>query len=192
MKKRKTFMGMIIIISILVLGVGYAAINGVELFVNGTANITANADFSVEYDTSHTIGLSTTSTTSWDNGQVAVVAGTYTDTHNAIMTVHLDSTHRDAYAIYKIVNKSPELYAMLDSNVSSQIAANAAEYLTVSEELYSNADCTGGSELDSNAKLAPGSVAYLKVQVNLSKLPIEDIGNATFTITVNATPVEAD
>ena len=47
MKKKKTFMGMAIIIAILVLGVGYAAVEGVDLFVTGTANIKANAVFPI-------------------------------------------------------------------------------------------------------------------------------------------------
>ena len=45
MKKRKTFIAMALVIAVLVLGVGYAAISNITLNVNGTANVTANADF---------------------------------------------------------------------------------------------------------------------------------------------------
>jgi hypothetical protein len=124
MRKRKTFIGMFIIIAILILGVGYAAINGIELFVNGTANVKANADFTVEYDTEHTVALSTTEKVEWTSGDVAVVSGEYTDSTSATMTVYLDSTHRNASAVYKIVNKSQELKATVDANVSSEISGN--------------------------------------------------------------------
>lgn len=192
MKKRKTFVGMAIFLAVLVLGVGYAAVSGVELNLTGTANVKANADFSVLYDNTHTVALSTSDKVQWDdNTEYAVVAGAYdsNDQTKATMTVYLDSANRSAYAVYKIVNRSAELKATLTTEVSSQFEDTAANYLSASTELYSDEDCTVAL---GSTELAPSGVAYLKVTVELTKLPVEDIVNAGFNITVDATPVDAE
>ena len=107
MKRRRTFTVMFILIAVLVLGVGYAAIANVTLSINGTANVVADADFSVVFDTTHTVGLTAAS------GQVnmggtnyAPVAGSYTSTTAATMTVYLDKNHTEVSACYKIDNNS--------------------------------------------------------------------------------------
>lgn len=192
MKSRNTFITMIIIIAILVLGVGYAAINGVQLFVNGSANIKANADFTVEYDVDHTVGLSTENKIDWEGNEVAIVSGEYTDAQNATITAYLDANNRSAYAIFKIINKSQELKATLESNITSQISGVPSEYLNITQTLYTNESCANGTELAEDVALAPGEAAYLKVQIDLKKLPVQDISKATFTITVDATPVDSN
>ena len=57
MKKKRTFTIMGILIAVLVLGIGYAAIADIPLLITGTANIVADSDFSVVFDTTHTVGL---------------------------------------------------------------------------------------------------------------------------------------
>lgn len=188
MKKRKTFTGMAIFIAILILGVGYAAVSDVSLNLNGTANVKANAEFVVEYDTGHTVKLSTNETITWADSDVrAVVAGEYNDASNATMTVNLDAEHRSASATYKIDNLSEELKATVAAEITSDIPEGKKEYLKVEEELYADEDCT---ELLNDTQLAPEESAYLKVTVSLIKLPVTDITNAEFKITTTATPVE--
>ncbi len=51
MKKKNTFTAMVILIAVLLLGIGYAAISNITLIVNGNANIVADSDFDVEFDT---------------------------------------------------------------------------------------------------------------------------------------------
>ena len=189
MKKRKTFLGMAIFIAILVLGVGYAAVSNVTLNLNGTANIKANADFTVEYDTTHTVGKSTNDTVEWATGNnQAVVAGAYTNATTATMTVYLDASHTSAYAIYKVDNKSAELSATLAANVTQISGTNADYFNDVTAVYYTDAACT--TELGSN-KLAHGNSAYLKVTVSLKKTPVSDISGATFSVQTTATPQEA-
>ena len=188
MKKRRTFTIMAILIAVLVLGVGYAAISNITLNLNGTANIKANADFSVVYDTTHTVGKSTNDTVLWaENNNQPVVAGAYTNTTTATMTVYLDSSHSSAYAIYKVDNNSSELGATLSASVT-QISGNNAQYFdNITAAYYSDANCTTAL----SGALAHGQTAYLKVTVSLAKSPINDVSGATFSVTTTATPQEA-
>lgn len=195
MRKKKTFTGMIIFLAILVLGVGYATVSNVQLFVNGTANVKANADFSVEFDTSHEIKFSSSNLIDWESDsentpETAVVAGEYTDTTSATMTVYLDSANRSAYAVYKIVNASGELKAKVAAEVSADFTGTTGEgYLEASTSLYTDEDCNSALAVD--AEIEPSGVVYLKVQVDLIKLPVEDVIEADFTITVTGTPADA-
>ena len=189
MKKRKTFLGMAIFIAILVLGVGYAAVSNITLNLTGTGNIKANADFSVVYDTSHIVGKSTSDTVEWTSGNNnPVVAGAYTNTTNATMTVYLDANHTSAYAIYKVDNNSSELGATLAASVTQISGTNATYFDDVTAVYYTDASCT--TPLGNNV-LAHGQSAYLKVTVSLKKSPVSDISGATYSVTTTATPQEA-
>lgn len=50
MKSKKTLMGMVLLIGVLVLGIGYAAISTINLQINGTAKAAADGNFVVEFD----------------------------------------------------------------------------------------------------------------------------------------------
>ena len=191
MKKRKTFVGMTIFIAILVLGVGYAAVSDVTLNLTGTANVQANAEFRVEYDTSHTVKVSPDADMTWNAGDVRdVVTGSYTDATNATMTVNLDATNRSASAVYEIVNSSAELSADITGTVvSEEFTQENAEYLVATSALYVDEECTTPL---TESVLESGDVAYLKVTVSLKKLPVESIVNATFTVTTTAEPVAVE
>lgn len=190
MRKKKTFIGMIILIAILVLGVGYAAISNVTLNLTGSANIKANANFSVEYDTSHTVGTSTNDTVEWaTSDNRAVVAGAYTSASLATMTVYLDATHSSAYAIYKVDNKSPELGATLTPAITQIGSPNNAYFNDVTAVYYTDSSCT--TPLGDNT-LAHGASAYLKVTVSMKKSPINDVQSASFSVQTTAAPVEAN
>ena len=182
MQKRKTFTVMVILLAILVLGVGYATVSQVTLTLNGTANIKANADFTVVYDTSHTPTYSTLVTPT-----EASVAGAYTSTSVATMTFTLDAKNPEVYAIYKIDNNSSELAASLAAAVTQVSGDNAAYFDTITAAYYTDAACT--TALSGN--LAHGASAYLKVTVGLAKSPVTDKTGATFTVVTTATPQEA-
>ena len=188
MRKRKTFIAMGIFIAILVLGVGYAAVNNINLVLNGTANVLANADFTVEFDTTHEVAVTPTGNITWPDGDKAIVAGEYTDALKATMTVNLDATHTSATAVYKIVNKSADLKAKLEATITKDFAA--ADYLTVTYEFYKDEECT--QVLGTDPVNANTGEAYLKVIVALDKQPASDITNEEFTITVTASPVDSE
>ncbi len=194
MQKRRTFTVMAILIAVLILGIGYAAVTATNLTLNGTANVKANADFTVVYDTAHTVVTSNTGTgtTFDDNGTTrTVVTGAYTSTSVATMTVWLDNTHREATAIYKIDNNSSELGASLAATITNvDDGGTYEEYFDpVEATYYSDASCT--TALSSSDIVNHGSSAYLKVTVRLAKTPLDDIAGATFTVVTTATPEEA-
>ena len=186
MKKRKTFTIMAILIAVLVLGVGYAAISNVTLTVNGSGNIKADADFSVVFDTTHTVGLSDSSSkVTINETQYAVVAGSYTNTSTATMTVYLDKDNTSEWACFKIDNTSTQLAATLSANVTQVSGTNAAYFGTITSAFFSDSGCS--TALSGN--VAHGQSAYLKVTVPKgSTEPAQDVTNASFTVTVTATP----
>ena len=82
MKKRTGIIG--VLIAILVLGIGYAAITGVDLLVDGTGKVVPDSEnFAVHYDTANaptvTIGTGVKDT--------ATVTATYTDGLHATINV---------------------------------------------------------------------------------------------------------
>ena len=180
---------MAVLLAVLVLGIGYAAILDVELDLNGTANINANFDFSVVYDEDHTIQYSTVT------GDDASVLGEYVSEDEATMTVTLDKDNRSLYAIYKVINTSPELSATLEANVDQQITVDAddndvtAYFNNVTAVFYTTEACT--TELEDN-KIAKNGAAYLKVTVSLDELPIEDVVGAEFLVKITAHPAEVN
>jgi len=186
MKKNRTFTVMAILIAVLILGIGYAAISNITLYLSGTANVVADSDFSVVYDTSHTVGLTA------DNGNVtmgessyAPVAGAYTDTTHATMTVYLDKNHQSVSACYKIDNNSTALAAALSAEITQIGSPNNSYFGTITHGFYSDSACS--TALSGN--LAHGQSAYLKVTVPKgSTEPAEDVTGASFSVTITATP----
>lgn len=178
MKKRKTFIGMALVLAILILGVGYAAINTVNLTINGTANVTANADFKVAFDQNHEIAV---------DGGIDGANAAYTGELSGTMTVSLDSTHTTQSAIYKINNNSTELSATLVANVTND-DETLNKYVTVTTELFTDAQCVQTL----NGTVAKGTSAYLKVTATLKNNPSQDIKDKTFTVLVTANPADAN
>lgn len=178
MKKRKTFMGMALVLAILILGVGYAAINTVNLTINGTANVTANADFHVVFDRNDEIEVT---------GGTTGAGATYEEDLKATMTVSLDSTNKTQSAIYKIDNKSSELSATLEANVENNDTA-LNKYVKIETQLYTDAGCTQAL----NGPVAKAESAYLKVTATLINNPAQDVLGKTFTVTVTANPADAN
>ena len=185
MKRRKTFTVMAILIAVLVLGVGYAAIADITLNLNGNATIIADADFSVVFDTTHTVGRSTTDTISANSTSFDVVNGGYTSTSAATMTVTLNKDHNSASACYKIKNNSTALAASLTPNVTQVGSPNTAFFGTITTGLYSDSGCT----TPFSGNLAPQGDVYLQVTVPKgSTEPANDVVNAAFSVTVTAHP----
>jgi hypothetical protein len=166
---------MALVIAILILGVGYAAITNINLLVTGTANVTANSDFVVEFDTNHEVVVT-------NNAE-----GAYAENKlEATMTVNLDANTTSQTAIYKIDNKSEELGATLATTVDNS-DADLSKYVDITSEICTDASCS--STL--TGTLIKGESAYLKVTATLKKNPAQDVLAKTFTVTVTATPVDA-
>lgn len=186
MNQRKTYIVMIILIAVLILGVGYAAISNITLNLNGTANIVADSNFSVEYDTNHTVGLNPSSGTVTMNGNnYAPVAGSYTNAITATMTAYLDSNHTSVSACFKIDNKSDSLAASITPSITPIASPNDAYFGTITTGLYSDSNCSTAF----TGNLAAGSSVYLKVTVPKGNAnPTADVTGASFNITITAEP----
>ena len=189
MQKRRTFTVMAILLAVLVLGVGYAVVTNVTLDLNGTANINANFDFTVEYDTAHSVVVNPTGVTTLTDGTTThpFVQGAYSSKSLATMTVWLDKDHTTAYAIYKVDNKSTGLGAKLTTTVTNFTGTGATYLSEPTAEYFTDAACTDALGSDT---LPHGQSAYLKVTVELAKAPINDVTGATFAVETTAEPIE--
>ncbi len=175
MKSKKTFLGVGLLLAILVLGIGYAAITGTNLVISGTATASPNDDnFKVTFDTTATV--TTGSYTSKTDGAVTV-AGEYTDEYNATITVSgLTNIDDYATATYTIHNESDDL----DASLAAAITTGAdSSYFDVSYAFKDDA-----------TTLAHGSSTTVTVTVKLKKTVIEE-KTENVEITITPTAVES-
>ena len=172
MKKRTGIIG--VLIAILVLGIGYAAITGVDLLVDGTGKVVPDSEnFAVHYDTANaptvTIGTGVKDT--------ATVTATYTDGLHATINVNGFTKKGDsATVVYTIVNDSEDIAATLGDPEIDTTDLNS-EYFTVTASL-------GTTEL-----AADGGTTTLTVVVSAIKTPIDTEQETEIHIDVPADPV---
>ena len=148
MKNKKLLVGIALLIVVLVIGIGYAAITD-SLTITGTAKATANDDnFKVVFNGTKTA----------DDGVTATVtAGEKT----ASMDVTgLTTAGETKSATFTIQNQSAELNALVD--VKAQSITNT-EFFAIETEV---ADTTA---------LAPQGTTTVTVTVKLIKTPIEEV-----------------
>ena len=177
MKEKKTLRIMTVLVAVLLLGVGYAAITGINLNITGTASATASGDnFNVQFT-----GTPTTDVTHGGTG--ATTTATIVNTTSGSIVVS-GLTTKDQYvtATYTIANESTELYANLAQTTCAATGANAS---------YFNVTCATAT-----AKLNPkndstSDETTLTVTVTLAKTPSSDVTNVPISVTFAATPSES-
>jgi len=171
MKKRYGVIA--ILIAIVVLGVGYAAITNITLNVNNST-ATANADqanFVVKFDTIDTFEYS-------GNPTGSTVTLARTDDTNATFTIEGLTKQGDSVTItYPIVNESETLKAAL---AEPTIVNDNSEYFSV--EAVSP---TPGAEL-----AVDGGTANLVLEVVVIKTPVTDDETANVSVSIEASPVQ--
>jgi len=175
MKKRTGIIG--VLIAILVLGIGYAAITGVDLNVTGNANVKPDQDnFNVHFDTNTAPSITKGANVVAD----ATVTATYTDDLNATINVDGFTKKGDtATVVYTIINESEDIDATLSGpDIDTTVTGYNSEYFDVTATL-------GKSEL-----AAQGDTTTLTVVVEAKKTPIDDQESTTISITVPADPVQ--
>ena len=216
MKRKKTFMLLLILLVMVASGVMYAAVNGKNLVVNGYAHAKADdANFDVRF-----VNLETT------DGVVAQTAGHFAESisgNNVSLsadgqtaTFHVVFNKKGTnYLILKIKNLSPSLTANVKvtttvgetttQNVSP--SAKFAEFFEIGEILLANALETqnGVLVLDEGAEsyvdipAGDDNVAFVRIPITLTKDVTDDIGydgesltnDYSVTVTLNAIPVQA-
>ena len=162
MKKRVGILG--ILIAILILGIGYAAISDIVLKVNGTGSITAtDANFDVKFT-----GTPTTS------GDGTISATIESDLQARLTVTGLTKKDDEATAVYTILNNSPELTANLVASLEEN-----------TNSTYFDVTYTLGA-----SSIAAGNTTTLTVKVKAKETPITD-QTTTLEVDVTASAVEA-
>ena len=172
MKKRTGILG--VLIAILVLGIGYAAISAVTLTINGTGTVSPDDDnFKVVYTAVGTVTKPTEATVTTDTiGSDGVITTSFTVTG-------LTKKGEVVEIPYTITNKSEDLGATLGTPAVTITGTNASDYFTVTST-------TAATSLAKN-----GGTTTQTVHVEVTKTPIDADVTGTFTITVQATPVNS-
>ena len=194
-KEGKLFLG--ILIAVLVLGIGYAAITGVNLIINGSATAKATGqqeDFNVHFDnlvsTGNYIAYTETAesdslTQSFINEKKVTAASGQTD-KAASITVSNDQLSADVAVsnmtnvgdtvtlTIPVINESDGIKA----NLSASIVNNNEEYFNVTAEPAT--DTLNGS----------GATTTITVTVSVIKVPKVNDVEGRFTVTLTADPAE--
>ena len=160
MKKKRSMIVLAIFVAVLVLGVGYAAITGVQLSIDGSASVT-NRDLAVSFTNAGATGA--TCTAAAVNGEL-----------EADLTVTgLSAVGQSVTATYTIQNEEDDLDALISLNT---VDNPGDQFFEVTTSLDS-ADLTVGA----------ADTETVTVTVTLIAMPITTADStATFTITFDA------
>ena len=165
MKKKIGILG--VLVAILALGIGYAAMSSITMNVNGNGKIVVDdANFKVHFDRTSTIEKSGPTGTTLD--------ASYTDDLTATISVESFKKKGDeATFVYTIVNESADLLADL---AIGAVENENTEYFEITPSL-------GKAKLS-----ADGDTTTLTIVVKAIKTPIEDDVTTTIKVPVVASP----
>ena len=167
-KNKKTLqIVLLVLIAVVTLGIGYAAICAVHLIINGNATASVNQNnFKVHFIQAQAISGSTgASGTSTIDSQ--------DDTKATFDVTGLTKVGDYAEAVYTVRNDSNGIGAEITLNLTS----SNTEYFKVTETILDN-------------KLQAGEETTAKVKVEMIKTPITDSVSTSITATLTASPLE--
>ncbi len=194
-KEGKLFLG--ILVAVLILGVGYAAITAIPLIINGSATAKASAedgDFVVHFNDFVSNGNYITYTENAGSDSFAqtfdtvkhVTAASNTTDKSASITLSDDRLSADVTVsnmtnvgdtvrlTIPVINESEGIKANLSTNITN----NNSEYFNVTAETATNT-------LNSN-----GATTTITVTVEVIKVPKVNNAEGSFTVTLKADPTE--
>ncbi len=173
MRRNKTLFGTALVVLIMMMGICYAAITGIDLGITGSAS-TATSDENFKVKFMGTISKDTTGVSA--NSSAVVVNAAITDDHNATLTISGLTTKDDVVtATYTIKNESPELKASI---TAGNISNDNTEYFKVTSSVGSSS-------------IVAGDTTTLTVTVELVKTPIGQV-SASITVPFKATAQVSD
>lgn len=195
MKGKRKSLGLLVyaLIAVVALGIGYAAIQNIELTINGTAHATPSQDnFKVEFDTAAaSTSISSNPATIATFNETSKVTQAYVDTTND-PDKHLAKfdlygfTTKDEYAdvTYTVVNKSQDLKAKLcEGDIA--ITGGSSSTFTSTASLPSATGDPKCVTLNAN-----GGTTTIVVHTVLNVTPISsDIDVTDIAVTFEASPV---
>ena len=172
MTNTKKIIAAIVIVAVLVIGVGYAAIQNITLNISGTASANADqANFTVAFSGEPTTDKTKVSA----NSTAASITAAVTDDTNATINVEGLTAKGDVVtATYTIQNTSADLSAKLSATTSN----SNTEYFKVTHDLE---DAT---------TVTHGQATTITVTVELIKTPITATETATVGVQITAEPVQ--
>ena len=192
-KEGKLFLG--ILVAVLILGVGYAAITAIPLIINGSATAKATAtdeDFIVHFNDFDQNGTyivysedagSDSFTQTFDTVK-HITAGSNTTDKSASITVANDRLSADI-AVSNMTNIGDKVVLTIpvinesngiNADLSIDIENNNSEYFNVTSETATNT-------------LNAGGTTTISVTVEVIKVPENNDVEGTFTVTLTADPV---
>lgn len=170
-KQKKVILGIILLI-VLFMGIGYAAITNVELSITGRATATANQEnFKVYFTGKNTVKSSNDSTV-----EITVAEKSQTATVNFS---GLTTRNDERYAILEIENASADIEA---ESITVTATSTDTETFEVNAVM-----CDASGNAISNFAVANGAKTYVKVSTKLLKTPTNDV-NTSITATITAVP----
>ena len=161
----------VILVAVMLLGIGYAAIQNITLNITGTATADPNqANFTVKFSGTPTTDKTNVS----ENSTGAKVTAAITDDTNATINVEGLTAKGDVVTVtYTVQNTSADLSADLTVETTN----NNEEYFTITSEL-------------GKTSLTATEATTLTVTVELIKTPITASEEATIGIQLTAAPVQ--
>lgn len=170
-KQKKITIG-VILLAVLLMGIGYAAITNITLTINGTASATADQENFKVYFTGVVVSNS-------DNATSTVTANSTNATVNfAGMTTKDD----EEYAILEIENGSNNIPAQ---SVNVTLSDTDTSIIEVNAVM-----CNSTGTPISEYAVASGNKTYVRVSAKLLKTPTEDV-NTPVTVNIVAVPKDA-
>lgn len=177
MDNKKKVIGIVVIVAILAIGIGYAAISTIPLKISGTAGATTKQEnFVVRFE-------GTPTAEKGENVDATATANaSITDDLNAKLEVAgLTAKGDTVTAKYTIKNASPDLTAKL--TVNDPVVENTT-YFKATKKV------TGLAE-DNTMELIKDGTAVVELTVELIKTPVTDETiETTVTMSINADPVQ--
>lgn len=180
MKQKRTFIILLLIISILCLGIAYASITSVNLTISGTATASP--------DTNNFVVKFADNGTTTKTGNSGIVATTTASDQAATLNISgLTAAGEKVVATWTIENTSADLSAEIETKTSE--ITGSTEYFQITTEI------AGASENKATipAKDTENSVdgtTTVTVTVELLKTPIESEVSGTINVELTATPVQ--
>ncbi len=171
MKKKKSMIVLAIFVAVLVLGVGYAAISGVDLTISGTAS-TEDRDLKVSFE--GTVN-STVQPNTDSNSPAATATGTTTagSLSATISVANLSRVDQTATVTYTIQNEEEDVTAVVTVN---ELQNDKPDFFEVTTDIP-----------DQGIEIAPGGTNTVTVTVRVSELPVSsDDDEATINILLRA------
>lgn len=164
MKSNSTrVVGLVLIVAVLLVAIGYAAITSVTLNINGTANATTNSDnFSVRFSGTPTVS---------DADKVVATLDSNNQLKATMNVSKLSAKGDTATATYTIENTSADLSAVLSATTTN----SNTEYFKVTQNI-------------AKATIGHGETTTITVTVELIKTPIADGIESTIGVTIDANP----